>query len=680
MGRAERDPSWLMYRSADDPKLHRNQRDNLAPRPRAARPTPAEDVAKAVDWSAMQAGFVQALADHLQKQLAKALGVPLLSLDQLPGLGFHAQDRRGPCWTSPEVDGQGNIVGIQRRYEDGHKAMVKGSRRGLTVPVEWDNYSEAIYIVEGASDVLALVGMGLSAVGRPFNSGGLEDLAVLLADLSWWDRLNGCRVDRLEANAEVNAGTNATSHLVSPLDRPIIVMGENDRKDSGEWPGYFACTLSENLGKLLGRPILARFPAEGSKDVRAWFVQQQPRLPGPQARTDLAGKFQESLRKAGGDEQQEAKDTSGLNTLSCNGTDDEAVSWLVQGYMPKGKLSLLAGQGGAGKSLITLDLAACVSRGRACLGLNYDPPEARDVLLANCEDDLKDTIRPRLRAAGANLDRVHLIKGTIGAEGKQVAFNLCHLPEIEAHLQRHPEIGLVIVDPAGAFTGGSGFDDHRDSEVRKVLGPLSDLAGRHGVAILLVMHFSKGTTAKAVNKVMGSAGYTNASRAAFSVQTSQDNPGQRVLGVLKFNCGPDPSGRAFRIRPLDQAEQEQATAALAEVMSDGKRRQLAEQMCRVQWLGDTDESPDAINAAESLQVVPLKSGVAEASRWLAEFLKDGPRASAECVEQGNEALDLDRGAKWWRAEVLNKSLQGRSCKAGYQGTWLFALPGQTLPS
>src|SRR5207244_482487 len=90
-----------------------------------------------------------------------------------------------------------------------------------------------------------------------------------------------------------------------------------------------------------------------------------------------------------------------------------------------------------------------------------------------------------------------------------------HLPLGKLVLQARPEGRLVVVDPAGAYIGKSGIDDHKDSDLRALLGPLAELAARHAVTILLVKHLNKGVTAKAVHKVGGSVGYVNAVRAAF---------------------------------------------------------------------------------------------------------------------------------------------------------------------
>jgi phage/plasmid primase-like uncharacterized protein len=177
-----------------------------------------------------------ALADELCEQL----GLPRVALDALPLVGHD-----GKAWTFPEVDGRGEIIGIARRFRDGSKKAVSGSRRGLTIPVNWSERGTPLFIVEGQSDTLALSLCAVSSIGRPSNTGGADMLAELLVGF--------------------------------PLDRPIIVMGENDQKPDGQWPGHDgADRVATALAKKLQRRIFLALPPDGAKDVRAWILSQHP--------------------------------------------------------------------------------------------------------------------------------------------------------------------------------------------------------------------------------------------------------------------------------------------------------------------------------------------------------------------------------------------------------------------
>src|SRR5262249_12560752 len=147
----------------------------------------------------------------------------------------------------------------------------------------------------------------------------------------------------------------------------------------------------------------------------------------------------------------------------------EPVRWLVPGYLARGKMVTWGGDGGQCKSTVTLHVTACLTTGRAALGLDYEPPPPADVLLVGCEDGYADTVVPRLLAAGADLGRVHRVDGIRHADGKPRPFGLDHLQAIEEELRARPGVRLIVIDPAASFTGRARIDDHKNAELRSVL-------------------------------------------------------------------------------------------------------------------------------------------------------------------------------------------------------------------
>jgi hypothetical protein len=179
--------------------------------------------------------------------LCRHLGLPPTGLDCFPLLG-RGQDERGKFWTFPEVDAAGAVVGICRRYPDG-KFQLPGGSRGLSVPHGLDVAGcDTLFVVEGPTDAAAMWCAGLSAVGRPSNSGGAHPLTQLLA--------------RCEPHCRV------------------VVVGENDAKADGQWPGlHGAAAVAEQLAAgLQRRPGAKAFPVAwalcppGAKDVREWLT------------------------------------------------------------------------------------------------------------------------------------------------------------------------------------------------------------------------------------------------------------------------------------------------------------------------------------------------------------------------------------------------------------------------
>lgn len=170
---------------------------------RVATRLPARKPAKPpTDWSAAAKGFSANLDGGRRGELAVRLGLPAGVLDALPLIGWNAVE---DCWTFPETDGSGKVVGLNRRFPDGAKKVAAGGSRGLYVPAGWRDRPGPVFLVEGASDTLALTACGLAAVGRPSNVLGADQLAVLLRGL--------------------------------PAGRVVRIVAENDQKPDGKWPG-----------------------------------------------------------------------------------------------------------------------------------------------------------------------------------------------------------------------------------------------------------------------------------------------------------------------------------------------------------------------------------------------------------------------------------------------------------
>jgi RecA-family ATPase len=176
----------------------------------------------------------------------------------------------------------------------------------------------------------------------------------------------------------------------------------------------------------------------------------------------------------------------------------ERVRWLWPGYLLVGKVVVLDGDPGLGKSTVTADLAALITIGKAMPdGSGGGDPGA--VVLASAEDGLADTIRPRLELAGADLDRVTVIEHLELADGRTVPLELSgDLDALEA-VVRDVGAALVTVDPLMAFLAGT-VQANRDQDVRRTLHPVKDMAERTGVAVLVVRHFRKAATDSAVQR------------------------------------------------------------------------------------------------------------------------------------------------------------------------------------
>ena len=227
----------------------------------------------------------------------------------------------------------------------------------------------------------------------------------------------------------------------------------------------------------------------------------------------------------------------------------EPVTWLWPGRLAAGKLALLVGDPGLGKSWITLDLAARLSAGRA---MPNDAPAVPpcDVILLSAEDGLADTIRPRLDALGADVARIHHL-AVLRAGDAERAVQLtdtaaleCAIRETGARLHRHR-----------SDRGVSRFHrSHRDAEVRGLMAPLAALAELTDAAILGVMHLAKSTQRPAVYRAVGSIAFAAAARTVlcgleglFDASDRARRQGHRLPAASRFGSLERPSQEGFRV-------------------------------------------------------------------------------------------------------------------------------------
>jgi len=256
------------------------------------------------------------------------------------------------------------------------------------------------------------------------------------------------------------------------------------------------------------------------------------------------------------------------------------LRWIVPGFLPAGKIVLLTGDGGCGKSSIALSIAADGSRGRPALGLQYDAASF-ETLLISCEDDPSGTIAPRLFSHDADMSRVRRIKSA--SDGlKNVGFHLGQVGFLRKYLQARKDIRLIVVDPAPAFVWAARADDHRESELRSLLGPLSDLATEFDVTFLLLVPLNRGAGYKAAVRAPGVVGYVNVSRAAFLVVDDPDDCSRRWIRPLKTNLSASPPAIAYRLTSL---EADEAAAAVARMpkLPESDKAAMSASLYRVAW-------------------------------------------------------------------------------------------------
>jgi putative DNA primase/helicase len=345
---------------------------------------------------------------------------------------------------------------------------------------------------------------------------------------------------------------------------------------------------------------------------------------------------------------------SGLEVVCMADVKPSAIDWLWPNWIALGKVHVLAGEGGRGKSTILCGTTAIATTGTTW----PDGAEASligSVIILAAEDDVEDTLAPRLMAAGADLSRVFVIRSVFD-ENRRRSFNLqADLERLEAEILKRDNVKLVIIDPISSYLGK--VDSHKNADVRSVLEPLGEMAARLRVAIICNNHFSK-SGGNANSRVIGSVAFVNQARAAFIVTPDEDDETRMLLIPSKMNIAPIRHGLAYRIEGC-VVEFEGKEIATSRIMFES--------------------APITISADQALAAMEgngqAKTDKAEAIDFLSDLLATGPMPVSEV--QG-EAKAAGISAKSLRS--ARETLGIKPEKSGFEGGWVWALPGPKMPS
>ena len=328
--------------------------------------------------------------------------------------------------------------------------------------------------------------------------------------------------------------------------------------------------------------------------------------------------------------------------------EPRVVSWLWPGRIPLGRITLLVGRPGEGKSFLTTDAAARVTTGTPWPD-GSDCPQG-SVILISAEDDPGDTIRPRLDAHYADVQRVHLLSAVrkVDGEGRyERLITLADVDAIEDALKRLPDCRLIVVDPVGSFLGG-GTDAHRDNEVRGVLAPIAKLAEEYGPAVLVVAHRRKSAGSIADDLALGSRAFTGIARAVWHLTRDNESKARRLLLPGKNNLAREGDGLAFSI---------------------------IGEPARISWERDpvamsADDALAAESQSRDRKPGPEAEALDAASAWLTATLAGGPRLA-------KELLDEWKNGEGGSERTLKRAKQSQGVEAyrdEVPGPWWWRLP------
>lgn len=321
----------------------------------------------------------------------------------------------------------------------------------------------------------------------------------------------------------------------------------------------------------------------------------------------------------------------------------QKLSWLWAGRIPLGKLTLFAGDPGLGKSFVTLDTVARVTRGTDWPdgAPNVQPGSA---IILSAEDDPSDTMRPRLEAAGADLRKVHILEavrhvkpnGDTVLDHFSLQTDITALQDAAASLD---DVRLIILDPISAYLGGT--DSHVNAKVRALLAPLAGLSQNLRIAVVAVDHLSK-SNRPALYRPNGSIAFTAAARAVWFFAKNPDDPAQRLMLPGKLNLAPDQTGLSYTLN-------EKAPGSVV-----------------VAWGDAVSATADSVLQPEAAEE---RSERLEAMDWLRGHLSSGPIPAKQIQGEANKA-----GLAWRTVRRAKDTLGIISSKDAFESGWYWNLP------
>lgn len=326
------------------------------------------------------------------------------------------------------------------------------------------------------------------------------------------------------------------------------------------------------------------------------------------------------------------RDEPNLKLINMEPVEVEKIDWLLYPFIPFGKVTIVQGDPGEGKTTMVLQIIAKLTKGEAVLPSGSDEPaleektmdlEPVNVIYQTAEDGLGDTIKPRLLSAGADCSRVMVIDDNDQA-----------LTMMDARLEEaiiRTKARLVVLDPIQGFLGAA-VDMHRANEIRPLMKRIAVLAEKYHCAIILIGHMNKNSNGKSSYRGLGSIDFQAAARSVLIVGRIKDEPEIRVVCHVKSSLAPEGKSVAFRL----------------------------DKDTGFEWIGEYDISADDLLSGDN-----RGQKIHEAKEFLKEILVSGSVAQTKVAEEA-ESRGIKKKTLW----NAKKELEIECVKIGNQWFWM----------
>jgi len=469
---------------------------------------------------------------------------------------------------------------------------VKGRGQARLYPVDQLKASSVV-LCEGETDALALISCGIPAITATGGAGTwMDDWSSLFKN-----KIVTIAYDNDEAGR--NGSKKVAASLIKAGARVKTLVWPKDRAKGYDVTDE-ALKSVESLKRLLNEALEWRRPEETNAPIK-------------------------------------------MELIRLSDVKPEQVRWLWPSYIPEGKITLIDGDPGLGKSTMILDIASRLSMGK--LMPDGSSCTRGGTVLMTMEDGLSDTIRPRLDAAGADVSRIAALQGVTTEEGKP---RIPTVADILAITQAVKEVGasLVIIDPLMAYLSGN-TNSYKDQDMRRALSPLAHMAEVLRVAVVVVRHLNKSGGSQSIYRGGGSIGIIGAARCGLLVGKDPDDENRRILAGIKSNLGKIPESLSFHIEGNDGAS-------------------------KIAWGGTSNHTADKLLSIPASE--EERSAIDEAKAFLLDLLSKGS-VKVKQIKSFAQGAGISEKTLH-RAKRL---LSIKTDKAGFSEGWFWTLPKEELP-